>query len=397
METIEGLTRSYRILEQKINRFEKCLEAASPSDKGCCTEVQGSFKALRERVQNLRTDLKTFGTTIATLSPGSHYSESVMQSAMKCNGELEEAIQIHGYIVYHTKICKEKFYNTTIHAIQKFQNECLHLLTLIRPSLPKYPTLLVPYGYTPNAYIHTAPICVTTVPCIDLYCPLSWGTLAHEIAHTAIRGIPKTNREQHILELKCDFWATILVGPAFPIAFSLAYGSLPSKARYKEIKPSHPFSETRLRFCERVLMEGLGYPKDFIESIEKHYHYLFDYEPSTDVKTGISEIDKETAELMNEVMSLLSTPMIKEGVTTYGFTWDTWTDTHGGKNGAAGIAEQLKKGRPLHARLVRDLLNGLTYHILEDKQANIHDEKLLAILLESINNSQDASVMYPAR
>ena len=234
----------------------------------------------------------------------------------------------------------------------------------------------MPYAGTPKALSTPLKVNVLFMSFFDLSCPLVWPVLTHETVHSLLKSAPLRKEDRLKLELKCDFWATVAIGPAYPLSFALSYAIIPSRVlESEERSDNHPFNEVRIRLCSRVLHEFLGYDKGFIEGfLEKKYGHL--------ICPDDSELDEDSVKQMDAVLGGYGSDDVVDGILKWGFDWKRFK-----ANKINGIGKNLAKGEPALGHTPRDVLNGISYAIVRKDNLSPYDPSFIDASLKSIEDS----------
>jgi hypothetical protein len=248
------------------------------------------------------------------------------------------------------------------------------------------PTFVVPYGSVPHAFNFAQNVTVTAIPSIDLYSPLSWATMAHEVIHSALK---RPNIEN---EFKCDFWATAITGPAYPISFVLSYGSITGKTRLRNNRnTTHPNFEDRIKLCTTVLQKFLGYTAEFIQEFVLdpcNDLCLFDSDETIDSLEYDPAYSKSVAVILDGYGEMDSKKKINE----WGFTWKDFKD----RDKVSGIGSRLLKGKQITGKNPVELINGIAYETVRQENFDGLSKDFLATVMTSIENSRSLSETHPS-
>ncbi len=392
MDLISTFSHQYTLLKSRFDHLEQVTN--SLNELSCCPNCSKSISQLLYDIsKDKQKELKTFydAIDIANFKSGMdssdnirHYGDNIMQPYKVCVKGFRNLSNIYNCLCHHLSACKSGNINSrSIHEIQRFQDDCVMVLSKIR-GFSVWPSLLIPsYNPTPTQITTYSPINITSIPYIDLGCPITWPVMAHETVHAVGKFASMRPEDKWMDEFKCDFFATLAIGPAYLLSYLLTYGSIPGRAKFKDEKIiSHPFPEHRITLCVEVLKEFLGYEEDFVEGwMKKIYEYIYFFESDS------SETSTENVEgtFRNQIRELIDgfkvNTEFKENVSQWGFTYDKFKEYK-----VSNISNPIVKAKKIIGRTPVTLMNGLIYGIVRH-ETDITDPDMHQAFMESLKNS----------
>ncbi len=345
---------------------------------------------LLEYLPQIKSYLVTFEAGIDLLNLSGwgggdeRYDRSITQPAVACLKGFQDASNIYSYLNYHVNVCNgDDNQKEAIHAIQKFQRECIFILNKLR-GFPVNPSFLIPYGYIPMRLPTFTDICITTIPFIDLDCPITWATMTHEIIHGLAKHASTKRTDIYEDELKCDFWATATIGPAYLLSYLILCGLMTGRARFDGYShPTHPYIEKRINLCTSVLKDFLGYSEGFIDDwMKKAYEYIYKFEPEPGMVEDIKSNERLFESIQMKILNGYNTDQVNEKISEFGFTFKKFRD-----NKVSGVGKQLVMGKHVSYNSPITVMNGLLYATIRETEIDIYNTKIVESTVKSIKKS----------
>ena len=393
MDFISNFRYQYNLLESRFDHLEQVTNSLNKFS--CCPNFSSSVNQLLVEIsKDKQKELKIFYDAIDIAKFKSdqnsddnprRYDSTIMQPYKLCVKSFRNLSNVYNCLSHHLSACRSDEINSrSVHGIQRFQDDCVVVLNRIR-GFDVWPSFLVPsYNPTPTQITTYSKINITSIPYIDLGCPITWPVMAHETVH-AIGKFASRNSlgDKWMDEFKCDFFATLAVGPAYPLSYLLAYGLIPGRAKFGDGEViSHPFPENRITLCVEVLKEFLGYDEGFVEGwMKKVYEYIYFFESDSlesSTKTPEKTFRKQTRELID---GFKGNPDFKEKVSIWGFTYDKFKEYK-----VSNISNPIVDAERIPGRTPATLMNGLIYGIVR-RETDITDPGIHQAFMESLENS----------
>ena len=380
---LEGFKRQYYLLEQRINHFDELIRNSDGFD--CCEDLQNCYSQLLEYKDQIMVELKDFKSKIEVETFREKHGEELNKNNLfnpfrKCVKSYEDASGTYSFLKYHTNFCNRNGYENQLLCLQKLQQRCKEQYKKIRP-IPENPNLVIPFGSKPQKLPTLDKIEITSIPTIDLNCIITWPTIIHEMIHAISkdRSYP-TAKDNYTIELKADFWSTILLGPCYPLAYLMSYGLLPGRIKFQTMwSKQHPATEMRIDFCKEVLNQYLDYPRGFLDDWMSQ---IDEYLTMPEINSGednpnedVSQYIQEANNAKNEILSGFKDT--KKELNSNGFNWDKWVDIE--KTGNILFSKQI-----INSRDPIEILNILVYSVLTEKPENMYDTTINTTLRNKI-------------
>jgi len=336
MSRLESLDHIRKVCEQDSTRVNILGDFINIIEKNsCCIDAKNTVKILRRESDGIRDNLKSQEENIKVLEfkRKETYGYSDISPLIMAEDKFKGISRMSNLVYYHTILGKDKKFSKGIHALQALVHECCITLNNIRPLYrPIAPICLLLGGTLMQipSYTEIVPI---GVPYVDLKSVSVWSNISHEVSHGFFKhrrhALGKDNYED---EFKADFYATVILGPAYFLSFSRVYGGIPGQAMYayygqNDIAYSHPFVENRLTFCIDVLEKFLHYDKDFIEELRDGVKPLFYYESDPMGAKEKDEKDEKQKDVAKSILSGYSSDeKLKKSILLHGLTYSELSD-----------------------------------------------------------------------
>jgi len=310
------------------------------------------------------------------------YDKALILPYKVCINNFQDVSRVYSFLNYHRHMCNaDKIHGKAIHAIQILQDDCMNILGKVK-GFDQNPSFLIPYGNMPQQITTQSAINITVIPFIDLDCPVTWPVMAHETVHAIGKYAGARDSDNWMNELKCDFAATIALGPAYPLSYLLTYGLIPGRAKYLgESGPSHPYLENRLELCSEVLKKYLSYSDGFIDGwMKKAYEYVYRFETEKTSAEHEKIMKKHAQELLDGFLPNTET---EENALLYGYSFEKFK-----KNKTAGVGKALLKGENIKAKTPATIMNALVYETIRENP-DPANTKILNAVIESLQKSKE--------